>query len=614
VVSKLLPSSDWFKVIFTVCRICGIFNPAEQDLRQRVLAMRDAMQHGGPDDAGLYLDHDQPLSLGHRRLSLIDLSNSGHQPMEDRENGLVLVFNGEIYNYADLRATLIQYGHQFRTRTDTEVILKSYLQWGVEGFELFNGMFAFAIWDKRKSQIILARDHAGMKPLYYAFINDAFCFSSEMRAFRYSGISMEENSKWPISFLAFGHLPEPVTTLTDVYPLEKGTVMIVDLPSLNRKYISLFRLKYRAELKNEEEAIHLLQSTLVSAVERHMISDAPLGLFLSGGIDSSLLTIIASGLSRNQLKTLSIIFNEKKFSEEKYQDIIVQKTQTFHGSYNVTKEIFNSSLLNALEAMDQPSIDGINTYFISKYARTHGLKAVLSGIGADELFGGYPSFSHYYKLNAFQQIPKSILNKLQLMPNHRLKKISYGAMHRTVGEYLLLRGIFSTNSIAELLDCSQKEVEEELLNISQHYSCGGLKNGNRISWLETNYYMQNQLLKDADYMSMWHGLEIRMPFLDKELMTMSAEISEHIKFKKNPSKYLLVKSFEKDLPQEIWKRKKQGFTFPFEGWLRENEYTKPVSKEEDFLYSSFQKNELSWARYWCALLMNRFSNKMKDAA
>jgi len=597
-----------------MCRICGIYNPGEKNLKESVLLMRDAMQHGGPDDAGSYVHQRHPFAFGHRRLSLIDLSMNGHQPMEDNENDLVIVFNGEIYNYAELKNTLLSYGHRFRTNTDTEVILKAYTQWGIGAFELFNGMFAIAIWDEKKSQIVLARDHAGMKPLYYAFNNGTFTFASEIRAFAHSGLQYQENDQWPISFLAFGHLPEPVTTLKDVFPVEKGTVLLVDLPSLDFRTIPFFSLTFNEDLINEDDAIDLFKSTLTNAVKRHMISDAPLGLFLSGGIDSSLLTILAASISNEQLKTLSIVFNEKKFSEEKYQNIIVDKTGTHHGAYNVTKQIFNTSLEDALKAMDQPSIDGMNTYFISKYARTHGLKAVLSGVGADELFGGYPSFGYYNELKAFQQIPKSFLNQLQLYPNQRVRKISYGAMHHTTGEYLLLRGLFSAKSIADLLGCSMAYVEQVLHAISSHYHCGNLQNGNRISWLETNYYMQNQLLKDSDYMSMWHGLEIRMPFLDKELMMTTALIAQQIKFNKSVPKYLIVKAFEDVLPQEIWKRKKQGFTFPFEGWLQENDYTKPVSKEEYLLYESFQNNELTWARYWCALLMNRFSSELKHAA
>jgi asparagine synthase (glutamine-hydrolysing) len=270
-----------------MCRICGIYNPAEKNLEQRVRLMRDTMQRGGPDDAGLFVHDQWPLALGHRRLSLIDLSVNGHQPMRDDVNGLIIVFNGEIYNYDELKNTLQQYGHTFRTHTDTEVILKAYAQWGLNAFELFNGMFAFAIWDERKGQIILARDHAGMKPLYYAFQNGTFSFASEIRAFACTGLTFQENEDWPVSFLAFGHLPEPVTTLKEVIPLQKGTALVVDIPSLSFRTHTFFSLQFKEELIHEDDAIDLLKVTLTKAVKRHMISDAPLGLFLSGGIDSS---------------------------------------------------------------------------------------------------------------------------------------------------------------------------------------------------------------------------------------------------------------------------------------------------------------------------------------
>ncbi|MBU6157417.1 MAG: asparagine synthase (glutamine-hydrolyzing) [Bacteroidetes bacterium] len=597
-----------------MCRIAGIYNPASQQLDREIIAMRDAMQHGGPDDAGVFMHPELPLALGHRRLSLIDLSYNGHQPMQDREAGLTLVFNGEIYNYRELRNTLQKKGHAFRTETDTEVILKAYLEWGTDAFELFNGMFALAIWDASQSQLVLARDHAGMKPLYYGLTENQFCFASEMRSFAYSGISFEERKDWEIAFLAFGYLPEPVTTLQEVVPLEKGTVMTVALPSLKIRKKKFFEWQLKGELQNEKEAIALLRETLEQSVERHLIADAPLGLFLSGGIDSSLLTVIAARYRKEQIKTLSIVFKEKVFSEDRFQSMIVRQTGTDHGAYEVSKEIFNNHLEDALLAMDQPSFDGINTYFISKYARAHGLKAVLSGVGADELFGGYPSFFKYRELQMLRKIPGRLLEGLHHFPDQRVRKITYAGMRHIVGEYLLMRGLFVTQNIAELLDCSQQEVEEVLEGISQSYETPNCSNGNRVSSLETNFYLLGQLLKDADCMSMWHGLEIRMPFLDKELMMMVGVIDEVIKFNPVRPKYLLLKAFEKDLPAEIWNRKKQGFTFPFEGWLKSNEYTLPSNAEEEKLYGKFQKGQLNWSRYWCAILMSRYAQKHKIAA
>lgn len=591
-----------------MCRIAGIFDPKAGNLTHRIESMRDAMHRGGPDDAGVFVHPSLPLALGHRRLSLIDLSAAGHQPMIDAE--LTIVFNGEIYNYQELRSTLKHYGHSFRTESDTEVILKAYRQWGVEAFEYFNGMFALALWDEAAQQLILARDHAGIKPLYYSIDDSSLYFASEIRAFAYAGKPFEENKKWRSAFLTFGHLPEPITTLKNVVPLQKGTALIIDLPSLKVTEQRFFEWTFNDKLKQEDEAIQLMRETLEEAVARQLVSDAPIGLFLSGGIDSSLLTLIASHTQKANLHTLSIVFHEKAFSEDKYQQLIIEKTGAKHQSFLVTKEIFNQQLDDAMQAMDQPTLDGINTYFISMYAKEYGLKAVLSGLGADELFGGYPSFQQQKKMKLVEQMPAGFLRSLQRFPDHRIRKLSYVGLQNSAAEYLSYRGIFTPVSVASLLDTTEKEIEYDLAELSAFYPVQELRNGNRISWLETNFYMQNQLLKDSDFMSMWHGLEIRVPFLDKEVMLMAAAIDPSIKFKKVPPKYPLVKAFEKELPEAIWKRKKQGFTFPFEGWLKENEYIRPSNSAEEKLYKLFQQKKLSWGRYWCALLMNRFQEKV----
>lgn len=594
-----------------MCRIAGIYDPSVKNLQQQIVHMRDAMKRGGPDDDGVFVHQTFPLAFGHRRLSLIDLSAAGHQPMID--DTLTIVFNGEIYNYKEIRNTLKHYGHQFKSESDTEVILKAYRQWGTDAFEYFNGMFALAIWDEKQQQLILARDHAGIKPLYYYMDQSCLYFASEIRAFYQTEKKFEENENWQTAFLTFGHLPEPITTLKSVTPLPKGTVMLIDLPSLKSKQHTFFNWKFTGKLKNEEEALQLMRETMEQAVDRHLVSDAPIGLFLSGGIDSSLLTLIASHTQKENLHTLSIVFNEKAFSEDYYQKLIIDQTQAKHQSFLVTKNIFNEKLSDAMEAMDQPTLDGINTYFISMYAKEYGLKAVLSGLGADELFGGYPSFQQQKRMDLVKKVPDSFLKGLQHFPDHRIRKLSYAGMQNTASEYLSYRGIFTPVSVAALLGATQKQVEQELEHISSYYPMNGLTNGNRVSWLETNFYMQNQLLKDSDFMSMWHGIEIRVPFLDKEVMLMAGAIDAAIKFKKVPPKYLLVKAFEKELPVEIWKRKKQGFTFPFEGWLKENEFIKPSSEEELKLYKAFQNKRLSWGRYWCALLMKRFTQQKTHA-
>jgi asparagine synthase (glutamine-hydrolysing) len=596
-----------------MCRLAGIYHPDSLNLKDTIVRMRDSMQHGGPDDAGIFLHDKWPLALGHRRLSLIDLTSAGHQPMTFPERGLTIVFNGEIYNYQEIRNTLTHLGYQFHTSTDTEVILKAYDRWGIDCFDFFNGMFALAIWDEMKQELVLARDHAGIKPMYYYISGETLVFASEIRAFQHSDIHFKEHPKWKASFLAFGHLPEPITTLDGVVPLEKGTALVFSVPSLSSKKYTLFKWKFSSDLIEEEEAIFLIRETIQKSVERHMISDAPLGLFLSGGIDSSILTIIASNAAKS-LQTLSIVFKEQKFSEEKFQKIIVEQTKSSHTSYLVTKKEFDDNLFDSLLAMDLPSLDGINTYFISKYARAHGLKAVLSGLGADELFGGYPSFYNQSKINLLNFLPDKLLLTFQHLPDYRLRKISYIGIHNTAAEYLTHRGIFTPLSIAEILDTTQDEVVQTITDISKSYYPGSLKNGNRMSWMETSYYMQNQLLKDADYMSMWHGLELRVPFLDKELMMLVSQVNPTLKYNRKTPKYLLVKSFMNELPEQIWNRKKQGFTFPFDGWLKENQFSKPTNLQETILYEKFNKGTISWSRYWCGLLMNRFNDKLKYAA
>jgi asparagine synthase (glutamine-hydrolysing) len=597
-----------------MCRIAGIYDPRSRTLAADIRRMTDAMRHGGPDDEGMFLDPAGPLALGHRRLALIDLSPGGHQPMVDADGALQIIFNGEIYNYRELRETLRGAGWQFATTSDTEVILKAYQQWGPECFESFNGMFALAIFDRNHNHVVLARDHAGIKPLYYYLANDQLYFASEIRAFHAVEKRFSENSAWKIPFLAFGHLPEPVTTLQGVQPLRKGHCMIVQLPGLTVVSKPFCQFRFSSELHDAREASHLVRSALDKAVERHLISDAPIGVFLSGGIDSSSLSLLAKPFVGDRLKTLSITFQEAEFSEKKYQEMIARKLGGKHFDFEVSRQEFSERMPDALRAMDQPTTDAINSYFISLYARQVGLKAALAGPGADELFGGYPTFHYgrYYRTGS--RLPSSLLRLLEFAPDDRLRKLSYVARKSPVGECLAYRGLFSVRRIAALLGGTEQEVQAGLDQITAPAFVRDLDDGNRVSWLETNFYLQNQLLKDADFMSMWHGLEIRVPFLDRELMALVHRIDSSVKFGRTFSKQLLIDAMGADLPEPIWNRKKQGFTFPFEKWMRDSEITAPDTREERTLFAEFKSGRLAWGRYWCALLANRFREFVPNAA
>ncbi len=310
-----------------MCRIAGIYDPTLNNLEPQIIKMRDAMHRGGPDDFGIFIDKFLPLALGHRRLSLIDLTSAGHQPMFDAEKNIAIIFNGEIYNFLEIRKTLISLGHQFVTQTDTEAIIYAYLQWGTACFSHFNGMFALAIYDNRKKQIILARDHAGIKPLYYHLTKNKLIFASEIKAFKAFDSKWPEHKEWKIPFLTFGHLPEPFTTLQDVEPLEKGTCLVIQFPSLSIKKRAFNKFTFSSTITQLPEAIELVKNKLEAAVQRHLISDAPIGLFLSGGIDSSLLTLLANKYIKKNLRTLSIVFTCQVIFFEKCDFFISIRTK-----------------------------------------------------------------------------------------------------------------------------------------------------------------------------------------------------------------------------------------------------------------------------------------------
>ncbi len=584
-----------------MCRIAGIYSQGNKQLQQDILLMRDAMHRGGPDDCGIYIDDQLPLALGHRRLSLIDLSPLGHQPMQDRAGNIQLVFNGEIYNYQEIKNTLISLGHTFKSKTDSEVIIYSYLQWGVDCFRRFNGMFALAIWDKGEQKIILARDHAGIKPLYYHLAKDKLIFASEIRAFKALDSNWPENPEWKIPFLTFGHLPEPFTTLQNVKPLEKGACVIIQLPSLEYKSHRFNKFTFSNTINNIDDAVAIVKEKLEKAVERHLISDAPIGLFLSGGVDSSLLTLIADKYIGTNLKTLSIVFEDATLNEEPYQQLIVNKTKAKHHSFLVTEKEFSEHLPDILQAMDQPSTDGINSYFICKYAKEYGLTAVLSGLGADELFGGYGSFNRASFAATVNLLPSFIPPLAAKVLPDKYKKLAFLKRKDLIGDYLFYRGLYTTLQTAHILHCTQNDVHQVLDKVQIPDLPKNTHPKNEVSWLETNLYMQNQLLKDTDCMSMWHSLEVRVPFLDRELMETAYSIAPQIKYDSKIGKHLLVKAFDDVLPRAIWERQKQGFTFPFSKWMKNVGISAPDLSLINTL-KKYNDNQFHWSKYWASLL------------
>jgi asparagine synthase (glutamine-hydrolysing) len=558
------------------------------------------MKKGGPDGEGIHEETELSLVFGHRRLSLIDLSEQASQPMVYDTNYWI-TFNGEIYNFNELKADLINKGCLFSSQSDTEVILAGYQAYGESFFAKLKGMFAFALLDKVKKQTFLVRDSMGIKPLYYHQNDGELYFASEVKAFKVIDSNWPAHKNWSLYFLSFGFIPEPYTTLDRVYSLAKSHYLVWDHQKQKANIV-----KYSAEHSNVAEDDHLpaekiIRQRLNHAVKRHLIADAPIGVFLSGGIDSSLLSLIAAEQSGKTINTVSINFNEQEFSEQVYQTEIAKRTNSNHISYTVTQADFETHVNQIFADMDQPSNDGINSWFVNKVAQENGLKAVLSGIGADELYGGYPSFKRYRLLSNLQKIPKFVLKLTKYFPNEKLKRISFLALKNPIGEYLFLRGFFATTTISKLLGISEADIFIRLAQLECPIEVETLQAEDRISWFETNIYMQNQLLKDTDYMSMAHGVEVRVPFLDQDLVASTLKLNRNQRFDPKQAKHLLIKAYADILPEQIWNRPKKGFTFPFQTWFQsyapfQNGEAFAQNKASYQIWKKFKSGRLHWSK------------------
>jgi len=592
-----------------MCRIAGILNSghpiAEAD--KIVAQMCNLQKHGGPDDFGIYISENKKLVLGNRRLALLDLTQAGHMPMQ-YENRYHITYNGEIYNFLEIKNELIQLGHIFLNHTDTEVILAAYSQWGTLSFSKLNGMFAFALWDNKTEELFLVRDAVGIKPLYFSTVSENLIFASEIRAFNAVSLCNEPNQNWPIYMMAYGHIPEPVSTLKGVYPLHKGCFLKYELKTKKYSVQSFLHFSFSDEVIHRDEALSHTQELLNLSVKNQLLADAPVGVFLSGGLDSGIIASIAAKYKSKKLNSLSIYFEEKEYSEKKYQDILIDKLKCNSHQLLLREEVFQESLPSILDSMDMPSCDGINTWFISKYASINGIKAVLSGLGGDELFGGYPSFNRINTSSLLQYLPGFIKTAGKKSTSKKISRLSYLKIDGIKGIYLFLRGQFNPYEIAKYLGGYEKEIWDCLNETPILLSLHDLKNKNKVSWMEFNLYMQNQLLRDADVMSMIHGVEIRVPFLENNLINYVKKINEKIKYEGIMPKQFLIDSFKNQVPNEIWNRPKMGFSFPFAKWMSNSNYIKQISSNNNNPlhknYKKFLDGTLHWSQMMSLILLN----------
>ncbi len=650
-----------------MCGICGVMSADAQPAERRVRNMMEALAHRGPDDAGMLT---QPgVVFGVRRLSIIDLSG-GRQPVLNETGDVGVVFNGEIYNFLQLRAELENRGHTFRTRSDTEVVVHSYEEWGERCVEHFNGMFAFALWDGRNAatnssrpgRVFLARDRLGIKPLYYALVARAVFFASELRALLASDAIERRLSLEALEgYLLFGSVVEPATLIEGVYSLPPGhsLTLNLDAPFLPEPR-AYWELCVRAHQIHDAprtlaSAAREVRTLLEQSVTEQLVADVPLGIFLSSGLDSTALAALASRQSQD-IHTFTLSFPEQEFDEAAAAREIARQLGTRHRELLLTSDEMQSRLFEAVEALDQPSMDGVNTFFVSWGARQAGLKVALSGLGGDELFGGYPSFRTTPQLAKLQAVARRLpgparqaISEALLAVGRRgtdprradrLRKIAALFSHPEAfpHAYFVSRMLFTPGQTNRLLPpsilsmygqtarqetASWQQSLEELVRRAEV-----LRGQSMISYLELRTYMLNTLLRDTDSVSMCHSLEVRVPFLDHRLVEFIAALPDGPKKGAAP-KALLAESVRDLLPVEDLNRPKRTFTLPWEHWLRGKLGVKVASRLNALtpslalvldgevaktVWRQFLRGRTNWARPWSLFVLNEWVRKHIDEA
>lgn len=571
-----------------MCGIAGILGPL---LREEGLAsverMVSALRHRGPDGQDFTCIPAQDghnLFLGHARLAILDLTPHSAQPMLDEMTGSWLVFNGEIYNYVALRSELEAAGHRFRSTGDTEVLLKALIEWGPEALKRLQGMYAFAFWDGREHRLILARDPLGIKPLLLTRRGASVMFASELRSLiTASGKGIDLCPMGISSYLAFGSVIEPATIAQGVVSVPPGHVVVTDSGGRltpPRRVVTLDGIlsqHLRPDHISFEGAVDAVRAGLQGSVRKHLASDVPIGVFLSGGIDSSILATMADQAARGQeMNYLTVAFPEQEFSELQYAQQVASGLRGTHKIEVLNADRMFDFLPKALSAIDQPTVDGINTYIISSIATRQGIKVLLSGLGGDEIFGGYTTFWKapllWRNRSLLSRLARAMPARLFGSGSERQKLIEGSQGFDLRDAYLLQRSIrWSAQTsrigiLGTLPDNSLVTPESWDLMSTDHRH--GMHN--RISYLESVFYMRNQLLRDSDIFSSANAVELRVPYLDLELVNMAWSLPDSY-HRSIPSggKRILKRILEELQPGLPLRRRKMGFVFPWDRWLRE---------------------------------------------
>lgn len=567
-----------------MCGICGIIDINKGVIEEEaVRRMARALAHRGPDDEGIY--SSAGVCLGHRRLSIIDLSSAAHQPIPNEDKTIWVVLNGEIYNYKDLRDELEKKGHIFTSHSDTEVIAHLYEEKGLDFVKLLVGMFAFGIWDTKKDLLLLGRDRIGKKPLLYSYVNGKFCFASEFAALLKSNLVKKEIDLEALdSYLTFGYIPAPRTIYKNVFKLMPAHTLLFKNGQI--KIDRYWYLDYERKIKiKEEEAEEEVLKLLLDATRIRLYSDVPLGVFLSGGIDSSVIVGLMSRIYKQRIKTFSIGFDVSDYDELKYARNIAKHFDTDHNEFIVKPkalEVLPSLVDHYGEPFADPSC--IPTYYVSKMSKQY-VTVVLNGDGGDELFAGYERYQAMVYSQALDRLPVSLKKSLSSLfinavPEsvdgrkfiRKIKRFFEALSLPAHKRYIKWIGIFDD-------ELKRKVYSQDFLNSADNFatddffrhSISGSNNLDlidRLLRLDTSTYLPDDLLVKVDIASMANALEARSPFLDHRLMEFVASLPSHFKLNGLTKKYILKKVATKIIPKENIYRTKQGFGVPIGQWFR----------------------------------------------
>lgn len=623
--------------------MCGIFgivtNKNRPDLIEPVKHATRALAHRGPDDEGIEFlrngNDGLTVAFAHRRLSILDLSPAGHQPMRDEITGNWITYNGEVFNFREVRGRLISQGLNFHSESDTEVVLKGYGLFGNRAIADWRGMFAFGVWNEREHSLTLVRDRLGIKPLYYYYDGESFIFASELRALLATGLVPKRMSQVALdSYFAFGSVQQPLTIIENVYALLPGHSLTFKEGRINTlPYWELHADGYHP-VTNQQALVAEIRELLLESVRLRMVSDVPVGVFLSGGIDSSAVVALMRQATTNEIRSFSICFKEQEFNEQIYAERVAQSYETCHQSVFISENEALSKLPSAMNAMDQPSIDGFNTYLISEAVAQSGLKVALSGLGGDEVFAGYSFYQTIFRDEWLREQVKNIPQGIRKMAAVALNSVASTQRSIKLGSILsddqlcepvvqLHRQLFSKHQRHKLLGqgIANSEDRTKLDNWTEHRFENTFDTDplNRASALELGGYLSNTLLRDTDSMSMAHNLEVRVPLIDHKIIERSLLVPGALKLQNKKPKWLLVDAV-KDLPSEIIYRRKRGFELPFKVWLSSvlrpqiESVIESASSLHIFdkhsaqsVWNDFLTGRTSWARAWSLYVVSEWS-------